>query len=142
MCILGDLYFVVSTGCIYDLHSPQETVNHYVEVTLSGCKYLCEFLHDLTCTLLVWIPSQRSCILKPLEETSSLYDAKASSSCLYAEIIRRQRKTGKGVVGVFAHSVTQAVSPLKIILMNNCFVSIIVKLLRHFALLCTYVLKL
>ena len=112
--ILGDVYLLEKTGCINKLYNPQETANYYVEITLSGCKYLCEFLHDLTCTLLVWIPSQRSCILQPLLETSLLHEANPCNGCLYAEILHRQRKTGH-CYDVIMSSIASQITSLTIV---------------------------
>ena len=112
--ILGDVYLLEKTGCIDKLYNPQETANYYVEITLSGCKYLCEFLHDLTCTLLVWIPSQRSCILQPLLATSLLHEANPCNGCLYAEILHRQRKTGH-CYDVIMSSIASQITSLTIV---------------------------
>ena len=46
----------------------------YVEMTLSGCKYLCQYLQDHTCSQIIFVPNTRSCILQPLRNVQMMQD--------------------------------------------------------------------
>ena len=64
----------------------------YVEVTLSVCKYLCEHLHNDTCTMILFVPANRSCYLLPLR---NVLDSAGGHDYDDVEWYIRDQQTGK-----------------------------------------------
>ena len=64
----------------------------YVEMALSGCKYLCRSLHNYTCTLIIFLPNARSCILLPWRNITV---ENKEGDCQFVELHYRHRKGGK-----------------------------------------------
>ena len=60
-----DEFTLFARGCIPKDFELRSVHNLYVEMTLSGCKYLCQFLHDQTCSMIIFLLDIRSCILLP-----------------------------------------------------------------------------
>ena len=85
-------YTLSDQGCLPTDYSPRVSYNFYVEVTLDGCKYLCQRLHDITCTQIVFLPVQRSCYLQPDQDVPLQENMKG---CSDAMIYKRKRDTGK-----------------------------------------------
>ena len=79
-------------GCIRNDVQVRGIHHLYVEITLSGCKYLCEFLHDSTCTLIIFLPKIRSCILLPWHNIPT---DNGTHNCEWAELHYKYRKRGK-----------------------------------------------
>ena len=94
-------YTETAKGCLADDYQPAISGNYYVEITLSGCKYLCENLHDLTCTLIVYLPSLRSCFLQPLQMVTF---ERSGQGCTAAELHHRNRQTGQSPGGCIIRS--------------------------------------
>ena len=90
--VLSDLdnYTLVDKGCLPGDYVPNNTYQLYVEVTLTGCKYLCERLHDVACSLLVMLPLHRSCYLQPDQRVLLTEDVRG---CFNALIYKRHRQT-------------------------------------------------
>ena len=55
-------------GCVSEDFRPIPPFYRYVEVPLSACKYLCQYQHDAVCTMVLYLPNDRSCYLYPLRE--------------------------------------------------------------------------
>ena len=83
-----DEYIQSEEGCLPSSYTPPDTHIFYVEVTLNGCQHLCQQLHDVTCTRIVFLPTQRSCYLQPDRDVSLLGK---SEDCLTAMIFNRKR---------------------------------------------------
>ena len=81
------------TGCISNDVQMGGIYSLYVEMALSGCKYLCQFLHDDACTLIIFIPNARSCILLPWYSITPVTN---SQDCDLVELYHRHRKQGTG----------------------------------------------
>ena len=81
----------VGVGCVSDDFKPTGIYNFYVEVNLSGCKYLCMSLHNSTCTFVMFLPNTRSCILLPRINISIIDEF---SGCRRVEIHRKHRQKG------------------------------------------------
>ena len=69
-------------------------------MTLSGCKYLCLFLHNHTCTIVIFVPNARSCILLPWHNITLI---NKSRDCEMVQMHHRQRKIGKKTIFAFIH---------------------------------------
>ena len=83
-----DEYVLGDEGCLPEDHVPSVIHNIYVEVTFSGCKHLCERLHDDTCSQIVFLPFRRSCYLQPQEDLTLIRN---SNRCIDALVYRRSR---------------------------------------------------
>ena len=95
---ISDRFELIYDGCIDSSFVPQINYHFYVEMALSGCKHLCETVHDVTCTLLTFVPLQRSCIL---QEIPWLYN---KPDCILAEVYHRHRRA-RMYVEVFMHEI-------------------------------------
>ena len=82
----------IATGCIPPDFKPGESYHLYVEMTLSSCKNLCVFQHDSTCTLIIFLPKVRSCILLPWRNITIVDN---SDVCELVELHRKYRRPGK-----------------------------------------------
>lgn len=84
-----DTFLVPSPAytCVEPLISDEYYFN-YREMTLSACKHLCTSLHDLTCSTILFMPTNRSCLLVPRIDVTSISGGK---TCIYTEIFQRQR---------------------------------------------------
>ena len=89
--VISDQFDLIYDGCIDSSFVPLINYNFYVEMALSGCKHLCETVHDVTCTMLTFVPEQRSCILHPLQNIPRLDD---HPDCIFAEVYHRHRRVG------------------------------------------------
>ena len=89
--IILDSFELKASGCIDPAFVPLITYDFYVEMALSGCKHLCESVHDMTCTIITFVPLQRSCILHPLQ---AIPWVKNVSGCIWAETYHRHRSVG------------------------------------------------
>ena len=87
-----DKFIQYASGCIPSDLKIGGVYNLYVEMTLSGCKYLCQFLHDYTCTLIIFAPRVRSCILLP---SRNITMGNNFENCKFVELYHRHRKRGK-----------------------------------------------
>ena len=85
----------IGSGCLSNDHKLNDIHNLYVEINLSGCKYLCQYLHNKTCTLVMFLPNSRSCVLLPLQHISILDE---HASCKKVEIYRKQRIIGNDTI--------------------------------------------
>ena len=87
-----DKYETPDQYCLPPNYKPETDVFFmYVEVTLLGCKYLCQNLHDLQCTLIVYMPFKRSCVLQP---DVKVHGVQCDENSIKVEIHRRRRTTG------------------------------------------------
>ena len=82
----------IGNGCLSDNLKLNDIYNLYVEINLSGCKYLCKYLHNDTCTLIMFLPNSRSCMLTPLQLIPIVDE---HPDCKKVEIHRKHRITGK-----------------------------------------------
>ena len=87
-------YDRITRGCLANDYRAEVTYQKYVEVSLSGCIYLCRHLHDLTCSMILYVPANRSCILQPAQDVVFV-----TENCTYTEIHHRQRRVGKYTAG-------------------------------------------
>ena len=87
-----DKYETPDQYCLPPNYKPETDVFFmYVEVTLLGCKYLCQNLHDLQCSLIVYMPFKRSCVLQP---DVRVHWVQCEENSIKVEIHRRRRTTG------------------------------------------------
>ena len=87
-----DKYETPDQYCLPLNYKPETDVFFmYVEVTLLGCKYLCRNLHDLQCSLIVYMPFKRSCLLQP---DARVHWVQCEENSIKVEIHRRRRTTG------------------------------------------------
>ena len=84
-----DEYALTDEGCLPSRYEPGVIHSLYVEVTFSGCKRLCERLHDDTCSQIVFLSHRRSCYLQPPQELTLTH---ASDGCIVALVYRRHRR--------------------------------------------------
>ena len=87
-----DEYIRSGEGCLPGSYTPTDPHVFYVEVTLNGCKHLCQQLHDVTCTRIVFLPVQRSCYLQPDRAVSLVGNIE---KCVAVVIFNRQRRISK-----------------------------------------------
>ena len=76
------------------LHEGVENLGHwkiYAEVTESGCKDLCLHLHDHACTILIYFPNKRDCLMIPRIAVDMNFQ---EQDCETALIFERKRCTG------------------------------------------------
>ena len=92
--VLVDGFTETAVGCVPNDLKLNDIYNFYAEINLSGCKYLCKYLHNNTCTLVMFLPDARSCILLPLQNISF---ADEKVDCRRAEIYRRYRMKGNAM---------------------------------------------
>ena len=85
----------IGSGCLSNNFNMSDIHNLYVEITISGCKYLCKYLHNDTCTLVMFLPNSRSCVLLPLQEIPIVDE---HAGCKKVEIHRKHKKTGNDVI--------------------------------------------
>lgn len=88
VCI--DQYLESSPVCLPDDYQAVHATL-YVDVTFEGCKSLCQNLHDLTCSVIVFLPLTRSCFLQPL---ATVRTAIIGQNCSFAQIYKRVRCAG------------------------------------------------
>ena len=88
-CVDSDMdeYIRSDEGCLSERYSPPDTSAFYVEVTLNGCKHLCQQLHDVTCTRIVFLPTYRSCYLQPDRKVSLMGN---SDDCVAVMVFNSQ----------------------------------------------------
>ena len=89
-----DAFTKDATGCITKGFKIGTVYNLYVEITLSVCTDLCLHLHDHTCTLIIFIPKARSCILLPWYNITIVDN---SEDCELVELHHRHRQQGKSL---------------------------------------------
>ena len=87
-----DKFTKYATGCILNDFTVKGVYHLYVEMTLSSCKYLCQFLDDYTCTLIVFLPNARSCIFLPWQ---TIRIGSNSKDCEWIELHYRHRERGE-----------------------------------------------
>ena len=93
-------YALEGRCCLTPNYRPPENRIFYKEVTLLGCKLLCQKLHDLLCTLIVYMPFKRSCIIQPYVQVPFV---SYQEDCTKAEIYRRQRIAGRSLARIEPH---------------------------------------
>ena len=91
MIFFSDQFELIQNDCIDHAFVPSVTYDFYVEMALSGCKHLCETVHDVTCGMITFVPLQRSCVLHPLQDIPVVID---EPDCILAEVYRRHRTAG------------------------------------------------
>ena len=96
MCIIlvldmQDIFTNDATGCIPNNFKIEGPYNLYVEMALSGCEYLCRSLHSDTCTLIIFLPNARSCVLLPWRNITLENNMEG---CQLVELHYRHRKRG------------------------------------------------
>lgn len=63
----------------------------YSEVAFSGCEYLCQNLHNVTCSRVFYFPYKRTCVLTPRMEISM---TSSVNGCAIAVVYERHRCPG------------------------------------------------
>ena len=87
-----DAYEPRGLFCLESDYKPKNGPNHYyVDVTLLGCKYLCQNLHDLSCSQVIYMPFRQSCVLQPVVDVPFI---EFQENCTRIELYRRRRITG------------------------------------------------
>ena len=81
-------------GCVSQNFELNGQYNLYVEINLSGCRHLCMFLHNSTCTMVMFLPNARSCLLLALQNISF---ADKYTGCRKVELYRRNRQKGNSL---------------------------------------------
>ena len=76
-------------GCINADYRPIGPYQFYAEIPLSACKYLCQYKHDAVCSMVLYLPLNRSCYLHPVREPVGNRDG-----CDNAVWYKRQRILG------------------------------------------------
>ena len=79
-----------SKGCVSADYRPDAPYYYYAEVPLSSCKFLCQRQHDAMCSMVLYLPSARSCYLHPQRKTVG-----NMRGCQNAIWYTRHRLTGK-----------------------------------------------
>ena len=89
-----DTYDPLGLYCLNPDYKPKEDPNFftYVDVTLLGCKYLCQNLHDLPCSQIIYMPFKQTCVLQP-DVLVPVVPPK--DNCTKIELYRRRRTIGR-----------------------------------------------
>lgn len=77
------------------LLSQINATHQYSEIAVSGCKYLCQHLHDTTCSRVFYFPGNRSCILTSRQEIPLKYLIRGAADCQRVVIHERTRCPGR-----------------------------------------------
>ena len=82
-------------GCLKRDYEEPEHSSMYAEKALSACKHLCQTVDDSTCSTIVHVPSNRTCLLT---QWKTLYEILTNEedldSCRQVYIYNRTRCTG------------------------------------------------
>ena len=88
-----DTYEPHGLYCLKPDYKPKQDPNYftYVDVTLLGCKYLCQTLHDLPCSQIIYMPFRQTCVLQPDVPVPVV---PYQENCTKIELYRRRRTIG------------------------------------------------